>query len=103
MASNQEQVLDLTVEIVDSGITFVQPITVRIKHVCSTTQLLAPTVDEELEFALSHMHGEPASVVEFPQFTDSVGNANSPDYCGPRTYTVTTEGKKEVLELVFVG
>jgi len=47
------------------------------------------------------MHGEPASVVEFPQFTDSVANTNSPDYCGPRTYTVTTEGKKEVLEVVY--
>jgi len=73
------------------------------KHVCSTTQLLAPTVDAELEFALSHMHGEPMSVVEFPQFTDSVGSANSPDYCGPRTYTVTTEDKKEVLEVEYTS
>ena len=40
-------------------------------------------------------------MVEFPQFADSLGRANSPDYCGPRTYTVTTEVKKEVLEVVF--
>ena len=80
-----------------------QPITVKIKHVCSTTQLLAPTVDDELEFSLSHMHGEPASVVTFPQFTDSLGNSSSPDYCGPRKYTVTTGDEKEVLEVVLLG
>jgi len=90
----------LTVELVDSGITFVQPVKVKIKHVCSTTQLLAPLVGEELAFNLSHMHGEPASVVAFPLFTDSVGNSNSPDYCGPRKYNVTTEGKKEVIRNV---
>ena len=46
------------------------------------------------------MHGEPASVVEFPQFTDLVGNANSLDYCGPRKFTVITGDKKELLEII---